>query len=171
MDGIEREEKVETNWDRISHRNGESVNFAFEFLLRCFTNTEPVALLCFKTKGLFPGRKQIRETNGIRPIQTVVSRNASDMYGGLKKELEPLYVNLFLSDYLMRNKGAERSEVEDLCSRVRTSFTCIAIVVTKANSESGGFHYGIGLHTFSASKHTYKKDLQNKLVHTRLDSK
>ncbi len=32
MDGIEREEKVETNWDRISHRNGESVNFSFEFL-------------------------------------------------------------------------------------------------------------------------------------------
>lgn len=63
----------------------------------------------------------------------------------------------------IRLLNAERQALDsqDLLTRVRAAFACNTVVVTKANSESGGFHYGIGLHTTNASKHTYEKDLRN----------
>lgn len=91
------------------------------------------------------------------------------IYMALKKKAK----TSIRSYLLIRLLNAERQTLDpqDLLTRVRAAFTCKTVVVTKELSESGGFHYRIGLQTTNASKHTYVKDLRNLFTSSEFSDK
>lgn len=56
---------------------------------------------------------------------------------------------------LLINADRRDLDPQDLLSRVRSAWECRTVWIAKEESESGGFHYRIGLHTINASKHTF----------------
>lgn len=58
---------------------------------------------------------------------------------------------------------ADRRDLDpqDILSRVRSAWECQSVIIIKKKSDSGGFHFLIGLHILNASKHILKKQMKN----------